>query len=205
MTRTTHVSTLQTYLLRLAVVTRANLFPRRTATLKVPEGLCQLKRLDHNALLLFVVSELGVSGQGEVLPQWVSIETVVGHDAPQVGVANEEDTEHVVDLTLVPVGSVVETCDGRYGRCLVGVGLHANARVVADGEQVVDNLEALVASGVVDGSDVADLGVLGGSVVFEEGEDGEDAIGGDVDLGGRVSISMAMEVVNCTSKRVHIR
>lgn len=94
---------------------RPNLFPRRTATLKVPEGLCELERLDNNALLLFVVSELGVSSQGEVLPQWVAVEAVVGHDASKIGVADEEDTEHVVDLTLVPVGAVVEACDGRYG------------------------------------------------------------------------------------------
>jgi hypothetical protein len=53
---------------------------------------------------------------------------------------------------------------------------------VADGEQVVDNLEALVASRVVDCSDVADLGELGGGVVFEEGEDGDDTVGRDVDL-----------------------
>lgn len=165
-------------------MTRANLFPRRTATLKVPEGLCELERLDNNALLLFVVSELGVSSQGEVLPQWVAVEAVVGHDTSEIGVADEEDTEHVVDLTLVPVGAVVEACDGGYGRCLVGVGLHANARVVADGEQVVDNLETLVAGRVVDGSDVADLSEFGGGVVFEEREDGKDTVGRDVDLGG---------------------
>lgn len=58
---------------------------------------------------------------------------------------------------------------------------------MADGEQVVDDFEALVAGGVVDGGDVADLGELGGGVVFEEGEDGDDAVGGDVDLGGMVS------------------
>jgi len=106
---------IHTYLLRLAVVTRSNLFPRRTTALKVPEGLCELKRLNNNALLLFVVSELGVSSQGEVLPQWVTVEAVVGHDASEIGVTNEEDTEHVVDLTLVPVGAVVEACDGGYG------------------------------------------------------------------------------------------
>jgi len=169
-------SGIRTYLLRLAVVTRSNLFPRRTAAFKVPEGLCKLERLNNNALLLFVVSELGVSGQGKVLPQWVSVEAIVGHNASEIGVADEEDTEHVVDLTLVPVGTVVETCDGWYGRCLVGIGLHANARVVADREQVVDDLETLVAGRVVDGGDVADLGVLGGGVVFEEGEDGKDTV-----------------------------
>jgi hypothetical protein len=37
---------------------------------------------------------------------------------------------------------------------------------VAHAEQVVDDLEALVAGGEVDGSDVADLGELGGGVVW---------------------------------------
>ena len=54
---------------------------------------------------------------------------------------------------------------------------------MADGEQVVDNLETLVASRVVDSGDVADLSELGGGVVFEEGEDGDDTVGRDVDLG----------------------
>lgn len=171
-----------TYVLRLAVMTRSHLFPCRAPTLKVPEGLGKLKRLDHNALLLLIISDLSVSGQGEVLPQRVSVKAVVRHDAPQVGVTSEEDTEHVVDLTLVPVGTVVEGCDGGDGRGLVGVGLHANAGVVADGKHVVDNLEALVAGWVIDGGDVADLGELGGCVVFEEREDGDDAVGRDVDL-----------------------
>lgn len=115
MRRINNTSKTWTYLLRLTVVTRSNLFPSRTAALEVPEGLCELKRLDNNALLLFVVSELGVSSQGEVLPQWVAVEAVVGHDASEIGVADEEDTEHVIDLTLVPVGAVVEACDGGYG------------------------------------------------------------------------------------------
>jgi hypothetical protein len=52
---------------------------------------------------------------------------------------------------------------------------------VTDGQHVVDDLEALVLGGVVDGGDVGDLGVLGGCVVLEEGEDGEDTGRGDVD------------------------
>ena len=115
MTMIMNTSKIHTYLLRLAVVTRSNLFPRRTTALKVPEGLCELERLDNNALLLFVVSQLSVPSQGEVLPQWVAVEAVVGHDASEIRVADEKDTEHVVDFTLVPVGAVVETCDGGYG------------------------------------------------------------------------------------------
>jgi hypothetical protein len=52
---------------------------------------------------------------------------------------------------------------------------------VSHREQVVDDLEALVACRIVDGGDVAHLGVLGGGVVFEEAEDGDNAGGGDVD------------------------
>jgi hypothetical protein len=52
---------------------------------------------------------------------------------------------------------------------------------VANGQQVVDHLEALVAGGVVDGGDVRDLGEFGGGVVLEEGEDGDDAGRRDVD------------------------
>jgi len=52
---------------------------------------------------------------------------------------------------------------------------------VADRKHVVDNLEALVAGGVVDSGDIADLGELGGGVVLEEVEDGEDSGGGNVD------------------------
>ena len=111
----------------------------------------------------------------------MAVETVVGHDAPQVRVADEEDTEQIVDLTLVPVGAIVEIAEGGHRSGLVGIGLDPQARVVADGEHVVDNLEALVLGGVVDGGDVGDLGVFGGRVVLEEGEDGNDAGRGNVD------------------------
>lgn len=150
------------------------------STLKVSEGLGKLERLDNNSLLLLIVSDLGISGKGKVLSQWVTIKAVVGHDSPQVGVATEEDTKQIPYLTLVPVCAIVEPGDGRDRSGLIGVRLYADARVVADGEEVVDDFEALAAGGVVDGGDVADLGKLGGSVVLEKVEDGEDALRGNV-------------------------
>ena len=111
----------------------------------------------------------------------MAIETIVGHNAAQVGVSNEEDTEKIVDLAFVPVGTVVEVAERWNGGGLVSVGLDPQARVVADGEHVVDNLEALVLGGVVDGGDVGNLGVLGGGVVLQEVEDGEDTRRGNVD------------------------
>jgi hypothetical protein len=79
--------------------------------------------------------------------------------------AGKEDTVQIVDLSLVPVGTVKETGDAGHGGSLVGVGLDTNAGVVADREKVVDNLESVLARGVVGGSDGADLGELGSGVV----------------------------------------
>jgi hypothetical protein len=81
-------------------------------------------------------------------------------------VADEEDTEQVVDLTLVPVGTSEETGDAGNGGSLVGVGLDADASIVANAQKVVDDLEALVPRGEVGGRDGADLGELCGSVVW---------------------------------------
>lgn len=162
-------------------MTGTNLLPSRATTLKVSESLGQLKRLNNNTLLLLVVTNLSVTSKREVLAERVAIETVVGHDTAKIGVTDEEDTEQIVDLTLVPVGTIVETAKRRHRGGLVGVGLDTNTGVVADRKHVVDDLETLVTGRVVDGGDVADLGELCGSVVLEEVEDGEDGAGGDVD------------------------
>ena len=95
--------------------------------------------------------------------------------------SDEKHTEQIIHLALVPVGAVVEAADGGHGGGFVGVGLDADAGVVAHREQVVDDFEAVGAGRVVDGGDVGDLGEFGGGVVFEEGEGGEDAVGRDVD------------------------
>lgn len=66
--------------------------------------------------------------------------TVVGKDTAKVGVAGEEDTVHVPDLALVPVGTLEDgSCRGN-GRDLVGVRLDTDTRLVGDGEEVVDDL-----------------------------------------------------------------
>lgn len=111
----------------------------------------------------------------------MAVEAVVGHDASEIRVSDEEDAEQIVDLALVPVGAVVEIAQTGHGGGLVGICLDPQARVVADAEHVVDDLEALVLGGVVDCGDVGDLGVLGSGVVLEEGEGGDDARGRDVD------------------------
>ena len=143
--------------------------------------MSQFERLNNNTLLLLVVTDLSVTSKREVLAKRVAVETVVGHDATKIGVSDEEDSEQVVDLTLVPVGTIVKTANRRDGGGLVGVGLDTDTGVVTDREHVVNDLEALVAGRIIDSGDVADLGELGGGVVLEEVENGKDGGGGDVD------------------------
>jgi hypothetical protein len=183
---------------RRPVNTRANLLPGATSSLEVTECLGELQGLGDDALLLLVVPNLRVAGHREVFPQGVTFESVVGHDAAQVGMPNEEDAKQVVNLAFIPIGAVKQANDAGNRRGLVGVCLDPDSGVVADAEEVVDNLEALVASREVDGGDVADLGELGRSVVcsglarllttmieapltLEERKHGNDAGGANVD------------------------
>ncbi len=150
---------------RLAVISFANLLPNTGATLKVTEGLRKLQRLRDNALLFLIISNLGVASEREILAKRVAFETVVGHDSAEIGVAGKVDAVQVVDFALVPVGAVKETSDTRDSRSLVGIGLDSDARVVTDRKQVVHNLEALVAGGIIGGSNGADLGEFGSGIV----------------------------------------
>jgi hypothetical protein len=93
-------------------------------------------------------------------------------------VARKEDAEEIVDFAFIPVCAVVEGGYAGDRGGFVGVGFHAETGVVSDGEEVVDYFEAVVFGGVVDRGYVGDLGVFGCGVVFEEGEDWEDAGGG---------------------------
>lgn len=145
-----------------------------SSTLEVSEGLGKFKGLDNNSLLLLIVSDLSVSSQWEILSQWMAVESVVGHDSSEIRVANKEDTEQVVNLSFIPVSSIVQAGDRWDWLGLIGVSLDAKTGVMADTEHVVDNLESLVAGWEVNGGNVGNLGVLSGGVVFEEGEDWND-------------------------------
>lgn len=94
--------------------------------------------------------------------------------------ANKEDTKQVVHLPFIPISSIVQVTDGWDWLCLIGVCLNTKSRVVTNTQHVVNNLESLIAGWEVNGRDVGNLGVLGGSVVLEEGEDGNDTGGWDV-------------------------
>lgn len=144
----------------------ATYLPCSCSSFEIPKCLCQLQRLNHNSLLFLIISDLRVTRQWEIFPQWMSIETVVRHDASQIWVTNEEYTKQIVYLSLVPVGSVVQTCDAGNWRCFVGVCLDSNTGIVAYAEHIVNDLEPLVSGGVVDGCDVANSCEFCRSVVW---------------------------------------
>lgn len=169
-----------TYGVRSSVLARSDRLPSSRAALKVAEGLGKLKGLNDDALLLFVVTELSVTSQGEILAQGMSIETIVGHDTAQIGVTGEENTEHIIHLTLVPQGTLEKTSDTGDGGGLVTVGLDTDAGVESDTEQVVDDLETLITGGEVDTSNVGNLGELSSSVVLQEAHEGKDTRGSSV-------------------------
>lgn len=152
--------------IRLAVLAGTNLLPGRRATLKVTEGLSELKWLSNDTLLLFIVSDFGVAREGEVLAQRMALKAVVGHDAAEIRVTDEDDAEQVVHLSLEPVGTSIEAGDAGHGRRFVGIRLHADAGVMTDAEEVVDDLEALLAAGIVDSCNRADLCELGRGIVY---------------------------------------
>lgn len=95
--------------------------------------------------------------------------------------SNEEDAKKIIDLALVPVGAIVEIAQTGYWGRLIGICLDSDARVVADTEHVVHDLESLVLGGVIDSSNVRDLSVFGCGVVLEEGECGDDTGRRDID------------------------
>src|SRR5262249_20937599 len=86
-----------------------------------------------------------------VIAQRVTLELRIHEDAPQVGMADESDAEEVPHLALRPQGRLPQRRDARDARVVAGDGcLHAQAMVLGQAVQLVDDLEARLASQVVD-------------------------------------------------------
>lgn len=75
-------------------------------------------------------THLNVSGKWKVATLWMSLETVIGQDATQIGMIGKENTIHIPNLSLIPVGSFVDFITRVDGSELVGVSLHSDSRVV---------------------------------------------------------------------------
>ena len=105
--------------------------------------------------------------QREVLAQRVALEVGGQVHVAQIGMTVEADPEHLVALTLVPVGAGEHRAPGVDGEVVVGdVGLDGDADVSVDIDEAGEHLE----SGVAAGDALTDLGVgldgLGSRVVL---------------------------------------
>ena len=67
-------------------------------------------RLVNHSPLLRVITDFHVAFQREILAERVSHETVIGQDAPQVGMSVKQDPVQVKGFPFEPVGA------GPYGR-----------------------------------------------------------------------------------------
>ncbi len=114
--------------------------------MRMVHGCTYLRQLDglaDNVLLLVVVANLHVAGEGEVLAEGMALEAVVGKDAAQIGVALEVDPEEIPHLALIPVRRIEHGHRGVHRRQLVAVRLDTDAGVVGYREEVVHNLREI--------------------------------------------------------------
>src|SRR6516165_2131619 len=135
------------------------------------ELLVEAHGLVKHALLLVVVSHLDKAGQREILAQRMPLETVVGQDAPHVGVTGKEHAIEVIDLALEPIGAGKHVDDRRHLRILVCLHAQPNTCVQRRREEVIDHVETLLASGIVDRGHVGDVDKAASGVVAQEFHD----------------------------------
>src|SRR5581483_2892778 len=76
-------------------------------------------RLVHDAALGFVVAHLDLADQRKVLAERMPDKAVIGEDAPQVGMALENNAEEIERFALEPIGGVPDIVDRRDDRHLV--------------------------------------------------------------------------------------
>src|SRR5271170_5047942 len=77
------------HLLRLLIPRQRRALPR-TEKIELPKLLRQPHRIVADALFFIVVANLDEAGHREILAQGMPVETVVGQDPAQVGVAVEQ-------------------------------------------------------------------------------------------------------------------
>ena len=105
----------------------------------------------------------------------MAVEAVVGEDAAKIRMAVEQHAEHVVDFALVPVGGGKDRDRRGNRRRLVGRDLDPDAPIQLGRQQLIDDLEALLALGIVDAADVGEADELALGIVAQERQRLDDA------------------------------
>ena len=105
-----------------------------------------------------------------ILAQRISLELRVEQESPQIRVAAETHPEHVEDLALQPLGALPQIGECRHLGIVSSwsVDLQAHAVAVAQGVQVIDHLEALLALRAIDRRHIDQHGHVEIGIVAQE-------------------------------------
>src|SRR4051812_35149601 len=107
----------------------------------------------------------------------MAFETVIGKNAAHIGVAGEQNAVEIVSFALKPVGAAVNL-DQRSNRlALAKLSLHSHALINARRQEMVDDVEALLAPGPIDRGDVDNAAEQAAGIVTQESCDLDDVRG----------------------------
>src|SRR3974377_11808 len=145
-------------------------FPRREE-IEGAEFLRQTNLVVNDALLLVVVTQLDKTSEWEILAERMPLESIVCENAPEIRVTGEQHAVEVVGLAFVPVSAVIDFDQRRHLRRFVGRYFYADALVKARRQEMVDDVEALLATGPVHRGDVDERNELAGRIGLQESRD----------------------------------
>ena len=110
---------------------------------------------------------VAVIGDG-ALTAGMAFEAIIGENPAQVGMAREENAIKIVSLSLEPAGPRVDPGYRGNRSVLVGLGFEADALVPIGRQEMVNDVETLLARGIVHAADVDDRFV---SVIARDGRE----------------------------------
>ena len=132
------------------------------------EFLIKPHRVVTHTLFRIVVAHLNETGHREVLAQRVTVEAVVGQKAPQIRMGIEHHAEQIVDLALEPVSTGIDGGRAHDRRFLIGRDLDPDSPVQLRRQQMIDDIEALLALRIIDPGNIDDRNELSSGIVAKE-------------------------------------
>src|ERR1700722_6590829 len=136
--------------------------------IELTEFLIEAHWLVAHALLRIVIAHLNETGHREVLAQRITIKAVVGQDAPQIRMTVKQHAKQVVNLTLVPVSARIDGSRAHDRRVDVGRDLDPDPTVQLRRQQMIDDVEALLALRMIDPRNIDDRNELSVRIVAQE-------------------------------------
>src|SRR5256886_13369731 len=151
-------------------------FPWREE-IEVAKFLVETDGFVKHPLLLIVVAHLDEAGKREILAQRVALKTVVGQQPPHVRMTDEDHPIKIVGLALEPVGPWKHLDDRWDLSRLIGFRAEADAGVQRRRQQVIDDVEALLALGIVHRGHIDEADEAATGIVAQETHDIDDLVG----------------------------